>query len=120
MTDAYETERIQNWMGVAYHPSCTNYFKEVRAREDELSALEEFGFLRRFLIPLKKDLAKSRAENRPEYTVDWPSLALMHLPLIDFESICNEYKEQATDKMARQKWENTLKYFHKCRNESQP
>ncbi|MCL4517672.1 MAG: hypothetical protein M1587_00575 [Thaumarchaeota archaeon] len=118
IVDAHEMEQSQQWMEVAYHKSCVDVLRHNRDFVEILDDLKEFGYLCEYQVPPKPSESNKEAKNKLTWTTNWPILGLKHFHGLNILTRCEEYRDEAIDKTAKQKWENTLKYYSHCHNPS--
>jgi len=91
--EAYKIERVQSWMGVAFHPSMTNYLNESRHNE----------MLTRYKIPIKRI---SRRFNIPNFTISWVDASMSN----EREKFDQWNTENNRERKIKS---NTIKFFDK-------
>lgn len=100
--DAYRTEREQEWIGGAFHPSCWQWrgLLEALCKGHERSAVK-------YPVPAKASGSAGRAQL--EYALNWPVLAGP-----DFSVDALTASENRAPQGAKVKWQNTRLFYEAC------
>lgn len=94
--DSIKIEEIQSWMGLAFHPSMSEYLEKTRHR----SMLVEYK------IPVKEEYEKV---NIPNITIGWVDCS-------NAKDIENFKEWKTDDKRQEEIKENTLEFFSFCKD----
>jgi hypothetical protein len=101
--DAYHTEKEQEWIGGAFHPSCWKQrgLLDVLCKGRERSAVK-------YPVPVKASAPATRA--KLEYALNWPVLAGPDFPVDALAA-----SEARAPHGAKVKWQNTRRFYEACR-----
>ncbi len=101
--DAYHTEREQEWVGGAFHPSCWKRrgLLDVLCKGRERSAVK-------YPVPVKA--GASAGGGRLEYALNWPVLAGQ-----DFSMDVLTASEGRAPQAAKEKWRHARRFYEACR-----
>jgi len=99
MIDAYHTERAQEWVGGAFHPSCWQSpgLLEALCKGHDRSAVK-------YPVPTKTPGSVERVQL--EYALNWPPLADQ-----DFSSDVLMALEEQAPQGAKVKWQNARRFY---------
>jgi hypothetical protein len=106
---AYATEQVQDWIGVACHPSC---FTSPKGKYLCMMYLDgwQCGPLIKYKIPIKSDIKGDISLN---HTIDWPSAGQSDWGGFEsMESILKERIQQYSNSSVCFRWERALDYYN--------
>ncbi len=104
IVDAYETEKRQDWMGGAYHPSCWG-------PPGFLERLCRWHWAVKYPVPVKTLKAGEQVGPPLEYAVGWPLFAGLFFAGQDVLQAFDDHEGGATDNKAKGKWQNARAFY---------
>lgn len=109
MVEAVELEKIQEWFGVAIHPSCSS-----NINPEHISGYIEKGYIKKYSPPLK-----SNTSAPPEYVLDWLNQHRSNLKERGFDRVLTRMfsnliikSSDSTRPSVQQKCLNTLRFLY--------
>lgn len=108
LLDAHETEKMQEWVGVSFHPNC---IKALREWQDCFYNLSEQGLLLEYHVPCKCESRGLELHWSMDWFLEW------HRAFKSEDLIRQHFNMQiskAKDYSAKKKWDNAIKFFQTC------